>query len=149
MLKKQLKGRSVIKPTKKRKAARKLTEAEAIEIIRLRRMGIELDAVAEQFNVTKGAVCHITTGRTWTYLDRSGEGNNQLTENRSDKPPMPIEEDVPEKACPKCKKPMTIKNISNACHTVFILWTCSGRKCKFEHLEKRRTPAGSQNAHVV
>ena len=149
MLKKQSKIRSVIKPTKKRKAARKLTEAEAIEIIRLRREGAELDVVSEQFNVTKGAVCHITTGRTWTYLDRSGEGNNQLTENRSDIPPMPIEETVAERTCARCKKPMTIKNISNACHTVFILWTCSGRKCKFEHLEKQRTPAVSQKAPVV
>lgn len=48
----------------------KLTDADAAEILRLRRAGVSGRAVAKQFGVSDATVCNIFRGKRWTHLPR-------------------------------------------------------------------------------
>jgi hypothetical protein len=65
MLDMQAKGRQATGPS----AKAKLTEAQAIEIIKLR--GIEsAAALSERFGIAPGSICAIWSGRSWKNLER-------------------------------------------------------------------------------
>lgn len=50
-----------------RQACSKLTLNDVLEIISLRGIGAEYKALAEAYNVSKSAICHILKGRTWRH----------------------------------------------------------------------------------
>jgi len=62
-------GRANI-PTGEKSASSKLTEEQAIELIRAKKSGKSTKAISDQFNISYYTVLEIVRGRSWKHLDR-------------------------------------------------------------------------------
>lgn len=61
----------------------KITEAQALEIVRLRTQGISADQIAETFGISRDYIYGITRGRAWARLPRPESYPSQLLRGAS------------------------------------------------------------------
>ena len=51
-----------------RAGSTRLIESQILEIRSLRKQGVKSKKLAEQFGVSQAAICHIVSGRNWSYI---------------------------------------------------------------------------------